>query len=159
MPREHVTAVIFDENQQVVLILREDFRIWALPGGMIEPGETPEQTAIRETLEETGYLIAVDRYIGKYLRPQFNDVRHVFRGHVIGGQSLENGPETLQVKWFSLDGLPTKRTPHVQELIQDTIADAGAPLEKVQRMPFRQVLLIRFMVKLRDLRSLLTHKP
>ena len=30
---------------------------WVPPGGQIEPGETPEQTAVRETLEETGYHV------------------------------------------------------------------------------------------------------
>lgn len=30
---------------------------WILPGGAIEPGETPEQAAVRETMEETGYTI------------------------------------------------------------------------------------------------------
>ena len=30
---------------------------WSVPGGMVEPGETPEDCAIRETLEETGYSV------------------------------------------------------------------------------------------------------
>lgn len=34
-------------------------RMFFLPGGGIEPGETPDQTVIREALEETGYRIRV----------------------------------------------------------------------------------------------------
>jgi len=32
-----------------------------LPGGKIEPGESPWQTAVRETLEETGYTVTIDK--------------------------------------------------------------------------------------------------
>ncbi len=34
-------------------------RYWSFPGGAIEPGETPEVAAIRETLEETGYQVTL----------------------------------------------------------------------------------------------------
>ena len=31
--------------------------LWEFPGGQMEPGETPEQTAVREVLEETGFAV------------------------------------------------------------------------------------------------------
>ncbi len=34
--------------------------LWEFPGGKIQPGETPEQAAIRECLEETGLTVCVD---------------------------------------------------------------------------------------------------
>lgn len=72
--KKSATAVVFSEDsRQVLLIQREDLHTWSLPEGGIESGETPEQAALRETLEETGYLITVDRYIGKYHRPQLHD--------------------------------------------------------------------------------------
>ncbi|MCP4338453.1 MAG: CoA pyrophosphatase [Desulfobulbaceae bacterium] len=37
---------------------------WALPGGSIDPGESPEQTAFRELEEEVGLTLAPDRFLG-----------------------------------------------------------------------------------------------
>ena len=59
MPTQGSTVVILNpKTQEVLLHKREDFRVWSLPGGKIEPGESWEDAAIRETFEETG--IAID---------------------------------------------------------------------------------------------------
>lgn len=41
----------------ILLVYRPEHKDWQLPKGHCEPGETLEQTAIREVLEETGYYI------------------------------------------------------------------------------------------------------
>ena len=62
MQKEFSSMVILDENNEhTVLILRRDFRIWALPGGGLETGETPEDAAIREAYEESGYEVKIGR--------------------------------------------------------------------------------------------------
>jgi 8-oxo-dGTP pyrophosphatase MutT (NUDIX family) len=72
--KKSATAVVFSEDShQALLILRGILHTWSLPGGGIESGETPEQAALRETLEETGYLITTDRYVGEYNRSQLHD--------------------------------------------------------------------------------------
>ncbi len=51
---------------------------WALPGGFVDPGETMEQTAIREALEETGLRVDLVRQFHTYSEPGRDP-----RGHTV----------------------------------------------------------------------------
>jgi 8-oxo-dGTP diphosphatase len=56
------SAVICDEAGRVLLVLRgrdPQRGRWSVPGGKVEPGETLEQAATREALEETGLQVRI----------------------------------------------------------------------------------------------------
>ena len=58
------TAFVLDDEHRVLLVRRSDNGLWALPGGAMDVGERVAQTAERETLEETGYVVEVTDLIG-----------------------------------------------------------------------------------------------
>jgi 8-oxo-dGTP pyrophosphatase MutT (NUDIX family) len=61
MKRERASAVCVHAGQLLTVLLRDPVTHTArlfVPGGAIEAGESPEEAAIRETLEETGYTVA-----------------------------------------------------------------------------------------------------
>lgn len=61
-PNRTVDPIIVATEDQpyVLLVLRADTKLWALPGGFIDPGETIHQAGCREASEESGIAIPQD---------------------------------------------------------------------------------------------------
>jgi 8-oxo-dGTP pyrophosphatase MutT (NUDIX family) len=74
-PRAAGTLIVAESTGRVLLLERSDGEGWSHPGGMSEPGEDPEETAIRELDEETGHLAILTDYITRYRLVRFNDGR------------------------------------------------------------------------------------
>jgi 8-oxo-dGTP pyrophosphatase MutT (NUDIX family) len=112
MPSTHV--LIRDDDGRVLLVQHVEGR-WQLPGGAIEPGETPAEAARRECLEEAGIQVELGRIIGVYGGPEFaityanGDraawVATFFAGRIAAGVPAPSDDETIDVGWFALEEL------------------------------------------------------
>ncbi len=128
--KQSISGIVFDaKRESVLLIKRRDIPVWVLPGGGLDPGETPEQGVIREVLEETGYHVAIIRKSAEYLPVnKMTFLTHAYECRITGG-TAHCGEETLAVQFFRLDSLP-KLPPPYQGWIEDAAANHPAMLRK-----------------------------
>lgn len=136
-------AVIFDSAGRVLMSERADGRGWNLPAGFVDAAEGPDEAVVRETREETGLDVKIDRLIGVYTwdrihRHQGVDrclVTTAFRCQVTGG-TLALTKEALQHGWFDPNALPTPlASRHHVAILRDAVAmrDGSLPLPVVRR--------------------------
>jgi ADP-ribose pyrophosphatase YjhB (NUDIX family) len=107
-PRLVVSTLPVTADGKLVLIRRgiePGYGAWAQPGGFLEIDETAHEGAVRETLEETGYIVDPDEVIGVYTRPLAAIVVLVWEARVVGGESATSN-ETLEVRSFAADEIP-----------------------------------------------------
>ncbi|MGA2386387.1 MAG: NUDIX hydrolase [Candidatus Bathyarchaeia archaeon] len=109
------TAIIPFPDDKILLVKRDTVPFkcyWALPGGRMEPGETVEQTIVRECKEETGLNVEIVRVIGEYVEKGVkDDVKYeyyptCFVVKPVGGEIKRQESEIQEIQLFSLKALP-----------------------------------------------------
>jgi ADP-ribose pyrophosphatase YjhB (NUDIX family) len=105
-----------DADGRLLLVRIVDTGQWAVIGGAIEPDESPEDAARRESREEAGIEVALGGIVAVLGGPQFrliypngdqtSYVSVVFDAAVTGGTPRPDGEETSAVAWWSLHQLP-----------------------------------------------------
>ncbi len=129
-----MAVVLMPNRRQVLLLRREVFILWDLPGGGIEKNEEPACAAVRECREETGYEIETERFVGKYLHQSVygrgDQLTHVYRARAVGGKPKRIGLEITGLRWCGVDHLPRGLQPLQRQMIADALADAAEPFER-----------------------------
>lgn len=100
----------------VLLGRRSDTGRWSLPAGIVEPGEQPATTILRELMEETRIVAHVDRLALLRTDPDITYangdvcqyVSLTFRCTYRSGDAEVGDEESTAVGWFPLDDLPTE---------------------------------------------------
>lgn len=126
-----VAAVIRDAAGRV-LIQRTQHGQWSLPAGAIEPGESPAQTLVREVWEETGLRVRAERVLAVWGGPDcrvtypngdlVEYVVTVFDCTAVGGELIESGDETAELRWFEPEQVPPLGLPCPSALLRGSLS-------------------------------------
>lgn len=109
LPRTDVGyALIHDTSSEKVLMVcnrRSSGLSWSLPGGAREPGETLEETVVRETREETGLEVAVEGIVavGERLRNSHVLIATFIARRVGGEVALQEDEDVVKVEWATFE--------------------------------------------------------
>lgn len=101
-PRVAAGALFFDDQGRVLLVKPNYKDGWDIPGGYVEPGETPIEACEREVLEELGLTRKVQRLLVVDWAPSAKEGDKVL--FVFDGGALPVGLEELELQHDELSG-------------------------------------------------------
>lgn len=112
MKERSAVIIITPQVGEVLLIhrLRRGQEYYTLPGGKIEPGESPEDAAVREALEETSLVVTLRQKL-KVLDNQGRTEHYFLVGEFQGEKVSLNGPEMYyqsSTNQYNLEWIPVR---------------------------------------------------
>lgn len=130
-------GIILEQEGKLLLQHRKDRDVWGIPGGVMESGETFEETAKREALEETGLSVGNMELFGLYSGAEgfaeyqngdkIFSVQIIFHATEWTGEMLHDTDESHEHRFFSKTELP-KLNSHQKRFIMDWAEDAARPV-------------------------------
>lgn len=128
-------VMVFDASERLLLIQRADDGQWGLTGGLMELGESTEETARREVWEEVGLRLGELKFLGVFsgrdmfhIYPngdQTHPVSVVYTAAHPGGELRLDPAEALQAERFPLDRLPQNLRPSTLKYLERYRQPAG----------------------------------
>src|SRR5690348_11078252 len=121
----HAAGILLQSPQDRALFLKrangDHAGTWCFPGGSIEAGETPEQAAKRETMEETGHIVD-DMIVEADTECGFV----TYRGNVAGEFEPKLNDEHSEFRWAPVEDAPQPLHPGVASTLQKLTQGAHA---------------------------------
>lgn len=126
-PQIAASAAVFRNGKVLIAKRGAPPFLWSLPGGRVEMGESLEQAALRELMEETGVAAEIAGFAGHcdmFLRDDVGAITHhfviaAFAARWTAGEA-QPGPEAAEVAWIEPSSIAQyKTTPGLAEIIEN----------------------------------------
>lgn len=137
--RKAAASIIFNENSQILLLMRNDIPMWEIIGGLVDEGETHMDALLREGLEELGVEVEPFRFLGtiyrqidahdppNYLHFEFHESRIYSHDFILEDQ--------IAYEWFDLNSLPKNIAPLHQYAISQAL-QKNDPIKQIFGLEF-----------------------
>ncbi len=119
--------LVIDDQKRLLLMKRSDNGCWGIPGGSIEPSETLEVAAKRETYEEVNLVVGEIFLFGVFSGPEFYykypngdevyNVTIVYSSQDWRGEVKLNEEHT-DWRWFAVHEIPDDLSPPIKPIIE-----------------------------------------
>jgi mutator protein MutT len=111
-------SALIRNDAGILLQRRADSGEWDLPGGAIDPGESPAQALVREAREETGLVVRPVEVLGalgsvRHVYPNGDEVDAtviVFLCEIVGGELKSRDGEAAELRYFGASEMPDLMT-------------------------------------------------
>lgn len=127
------TSVIAVKNGMILLQKRADTGVWGYPGGYMEVGETPEESAKREFREETGLiankLTLYGVFAGENRHFTYPNGHEVYCTDIVytcydfSQSDGTHDDEVLEIKWFPIHELPENIGSTLKDVLEKFVSE------------------------------------
>ena len=130
-------ALLLDDDGRV-LCVKQNYppHEWTLPGGRVEPNESPLAALHREIMEETGCRIAIERHVGTYARIDADDLVLLFAARIVERAAWAPDGEIADLGFFAPAALPNPMNARHRQRIADAV-DGRSGVVRVYDTPDR----------------------
>ena len=124
-----ISAAIIVSEGKVLMVRRrvsEGELMWQFPAGQIEDGEAVEEAAVRETVEETGLVVAATKVLGERVHPKTGRLMSYTACQPLQGEARVADEEELDAVAWVTHGEIKEYVPYglygpVQEYLDDVL--------------------------------------
>lgn len=124
-----ISAAIIVDSGRVLMVRRrvsEGELSWQFPAGAVEAGESMEEAAVRETLEETGLTVEAVKLIGDRVHPKSKRFMGYTAARIVSGEAhVADADELDAIAWVAhseiADYVPYGLFEPVQEYLDGTL--------------------------------------